>query len=119
MSDFKVVPVQNHYEMQFVKNDNILTEIVLTFLSAQGRWFFNPNWGHNLASIKKVTTKNVNLAQQYLSEAMQWIVDVGHAKSITVLAEADSQDTNRINYKITAVQANGFVLVYTVYKRVI
>lgn len=97
--------------MTWEKPTDISTNIYWSLNIDQGRMFNNPGFGLQLDDIKKVTTNNVNLIQQRVESALQWLLNTKRAKSIDVIVERDTTDPNRINWKVTAEQADGFPVV--------
>jgi phage gp46-like protein len=97
----------------FAKNQDIRTNIFLSLSINKGSFFQNKDFGCELFKIKKITGPNILLAQQYVQDALQWLIQTGRATSITVIVEQDLIDRNRLDIKISAIQPNGLIIKYT------
>jgi len=98
--------------LTFNKNVDIRTDVYTSLNVAQGTFFQNPGFGSKLTQVKKVTANNLLLAQQYVQNALQWLLQTGRATQISSIVEKDDNDFNRLNIKVTIVQANGVLLYY-------
>ena len=105
-------------QMTFTQAVDIRTNIWLSLHIPYGKWFADPTFGCKLGQIKKITTGNILLAQQYVEQALQWLLQVGRAVSIIVVAEADTQDPNRLNIKVEATQPDGLLIKYQEFRPV-
>lgn len=89
-------------ELSYERDDTIATDIALSLLVRRGAFFADPGFG--LPELpKKLTDQNVALVSDYCRQALQWLKDIGRAKSIEVLAERVRPD--RVSVLVTAVQA--------------
>jgi phage gp46-like protein len=116
--DFQVRDVRGIPNLYFTKNNDIMTSIILSLHLPVGRFFFNPAWGHQLYSIKKVNDPNLAIAQQYVKQALQWLIDLGKISSLNVLCERDDNRKDQINIKVNAVQPTGSIITYKTFKRI-
>lgn len=117
--DFTITPTSGLGSLVLDKATDIRTDIYNTLNIDKGKFFQNPNFGNELYKIKKITAQHLNLAQQYIQEALAWLLQVGRARTIDVIVEADDTDINRINIKITATQPDGLIVTYSQFKRVV
>ena len=106
-------------EMTWDKADSLLTHIILSLSIDQGTFFQDPTFGSRLSEIKKVNTTNINLAQQYIEEALQWLLDTGKAAQILVNVERDSIDRSRLNIRVQVEEADGNEITYDLYKELV
>jgi hypothetical protein len=104
--------------MSWDQPEDISTNIYTTLGIKKRSWFLNPSFGLDLSDIKKVTVNNIDLIKSRIIKALQWLLDSGKAKSITVIVEKDLRDTGRINYKVEAIQANGIPVTVSYFRTV-
>jgi phage gp46-like protein len=97
--------------MTFGKNTDIRTDIYLSLNVKYGSWWQNPTFGCRLAEIGKVTGPDMLLAEQYVSDSLQWLVTAGRASSVDVSVSADA-NPDRMDIGITAVQSDGYTVYY-------
>lgn len=119
--DFKITTSQGIGQLEFVKNTDISTNIWLSLNVDYGKFWANPTFGNKIYMVRKVTDSNVLLAKQYVEEALNWLLQIGRATSIVVLAEKDTDPRNqgRINIKVEARQPDGLIVTYNQWYRVI
>jgi phage gp46-like protein len=110
--DFTLSSVNGKPTMGWLKSMNITSNIVVLTSLRKGSFFQNPSLGNELFNIKKLTDQNVNLAKQYIEEALAPLLQTGRATSIAVTTERDSGDVNRLNYKVEATQPDGLIITY-------
>ena len=118
--DFQVYLDQSNPSgnMTFIKNLDIRTDIYMSLNTKYGNFFQNPRFGSKLSTIRKVTNESINLAKQYVEQALAWLLNVGRATSIAVIVEQDLSDFNRLDIKVTATQPDGLIITYQQFKRV-
>jgi len=104
--------------MTWAKPTNISTNLWWSLNISQGKMFNNVSFGLKLDDIKKVTDNNINLIKQRAEAALAWLLNTGKASSIEVIVERDLQDVNRINFMVTAVQADGFPVTVTSFRTI-
>ena len=104
--------------MTWAKPTDIGTNIWWSLNIDQGAVFNNVEFGFKVDDIKKVTAGNIGLLTQRVEKALQWLLNTGKAQSVEVLVERDSLDFNRINWKVTAVQADGFPITVTSFRTI-
>ena len=105
--------------INFEKSTDISGDILISLNTKQGSFFQNRSFGSQLYKIKKVTAPNIRLAQQYVQDALSWLITIGRAVSFDVLVEQDLNDINRLDIKIKATQPNGLIINYTHYYYVV
>ena len=117
--DFSIVEGSNgNPEVSWEKPTNIATNIYTSLMIKKGSLFNTPSFGLDLSDIKKVTATNIKLIETRLRDALQWLIDIGKAKTINVIVERDSLDRSRINYKVEAVQADGIPVIVSYFRTV-
>ena len=115
--DFKIVSTDGlGGEMSWDKAEDLGTHVALSLSVNQGDFFQDPTFGSRLFEVKKLTTKGMNLAQQYIEEALQWLLDTGKASNIDVFVERDSIDRNRLNIRVQVEERDGNQITYDLYK---
>jgi phage gp46-like protein len=110
--DFKTDTTNGLGYMTFGKNTDIRTDIYLSLSINQGDFFQNSGFGSQLFRIKKVTPNNIVLAQKYVTDALNWLIQTGRASSITVIVEKDTRNIDQLDIKVTALQPNGVTVYY-------
>ncbi|MCK5450250.1 MAG: hypothetical protein KAI70_00640 [Candidatus Omnitrophica bacterium] len=106
--DFSVTTSENGVPvMSWDKPGNISTNVFLSLSINKGKLFSAPSFGLDFSGIKKVASTNINLIKARTEKALQWLVDIGKAKSIFVIVEGDSKDKTRVNFKVEVIQADG------------
>jgi len=117
--DFAITVDNNgNADILWTKPEDITTNIYLSLNITKGLLFNKPSFGLNLNDIKKITDKNIEKIKQRIENALQWLIDVGKAKSILVTVERDTIVDTRINYKIEAIQADGLPVIVTNFRDV-
>jgi phage gp46-like protein len=105
-------------QMTFTQAVDIRTNIWLSLHIPYGKWFADPTFGCKLNQINKITQNNILLAQQYIEQALAWLLQVGRAVSIIVVCEQDTQDPTRLDIKISATQPDGLLIKYQEFRPV-
>lgn len=107
MSDFSISNGALSDKMS--EQDSIYNLLWTSINIPLGTFFADPKFGSKLSTLRR--EKNVprtrQLAERYSREATEWIKKAGKATSIEVISEPDSDDKNRINIKITAIDKKG------------
>jgi phage gp46-like protein len=99
--------------MQLSASTDIRTDIYMTLNTPYGSFFQNRDFG--LKGITKISVSNILILKQNIESALKWMVLTGIATKIDVIVEPDLTDINRLDIKVTATQANGFVVTYQQY----
>lgn len=104
--------------MSYTPTTTIKNNLILSIIIHRGAFFQNPSLGSRLHTLTKITADTLQLAEAYIKEAVQWILDTGRATRIGVEVTRDPGDLHRIKIRIEAVQADGreisFVIFYGV-----
>jgi len=117
--DYKLNDAGAFMEMSYGWEDTILNNIALSITTKKGDWFHKPAFGSRLHTIKKNTAGAVELVKEYVKEATQWIIDIGRATEINIIAEREPNNLHRINFRVTAKQANGLIVPFNDFIEVI
>ena len=105
--DFKIVYADGKGAMTFAPADSIANNIFLSLNIRKGTFFADPEFGMRELPGKN-TPKSPELVEAYALEALQWILDTGRAKSITLSAYQDKEKyPDRILLTGEAIQADG------------
>lgn len=97
---------------------DISNNVWLSLMVPVGSFFARPSFGSKLHLLRreKSLPRVARLAEQYVLEALQWIMDLGRATSVTAAAELAP---GRINLAVAVVQADGRELTYELFVEVI
>lgn len=104
--DFKIEIDHGLGRMTFEKDDTILNNIYLSLAVSQGSFFQNPEFGSRLHLLQRAKNTDTSsaLAEDYCREALQWLLDIGKAKSIDISTERETPD--RLKVLVEATQAD-------------
>jgi phage gp46-like protein len=106
--------------MLFVpSSDSLYNNIYLSIMVPRGRFFFNPDFGSRLSTIKTITPDNMALAIDYCKECLQWLIDIGRVRSLDVQVQRDDNNVSRLNFVITVTAADNRNVTYTLFYKVI
>lgn len=107
--DFAIDISTGQADMTFNKADGYLANNVFLSLKVRrGTFFARPDFGSRLYLLRKNTQRAEDLAEDYATEALQWILDAGRAKSIDVVARRDREvDLHRMKLLISVVKPDG------------
>jgi len=101
-------------DMTWDKADNIMNNIFLSLRIKKGSFFQNKDFGSRLHTLKKNLPQVAALGEEYAREALQWILDIGRAKTIEINSErGQGANANRLKLLIQATAADGRPLVFT------
>ena len=114
MSDFQI-DITNPVEpgLTYDKETTVINNIYLSLAIKKGSFFQNTELGSLLHTIKKIIPTTPNLVIDYINQALKWIVDAGRITDLEVISEIDDNVMNRVNFKVTATQANGLLVTFT------
>jgi len=115
--DYTLKPNGYNILMTFDKNSSVVTEIAATLATTQGTFFQRPDFG--IPTITKLTTDRINLFQQQVLNALQYLIAIGRASTIDVLCEKDITVVGRLNIKVTATEPSGLIVTYETFQRVV
>jgi len=106
--DYKVATDNNGLLVQtWEKSDDITTAILLTLNTKKNIIFASIGFGLDLSDIKKITVDTIPLITQRIESALQFLLDIKKAESITVLVQENTQNIGQVNAQITYVEAEG------------
>lgn len=94
-------------DMSHAKSADIGNNLYLSLAIRKGTWWLDPEFGLRDRGRMKITEKNIRLVRGDCLEALQWILDSGRARSVEVTVSRDTQNLNRLQASIEAVQADG------------
>lgn len=118
--DFKIISDDGLMgQMSFDKDDDLRSSIYASINTKVGDFFQKPEFGSRLHLIRNTTTKSLNLAQQYVEESLQWLVDIGRADYLNVMVEKDFTDPNRMNIRVEMRAVDGTEIEFETYRRVV
>ena len=60
-----------------------------------------------LLNRSKITQSTLNSMHDYITDAVQWLIDDEHLINITVAVERDADDKNRVNFQLDCQLTNG------------
>jgi len=74
--------------------DDLKEELEMSMTIRKGSFFKHPEFGHRFDELKEsAATEDVRgKAQSFVKEAVQWMIDLGHASSVESYAQYDSKD---------------------------
>ncbi len=100
------------------QDETIATDLLLSCEIARGSFFGFTDFGLP-ALPKKSSPQTLALIEQRFFAAVKWLIDIGRAKSIDVIAEPDDLERDRINVAMTAEQANGQIVTFETFVEVV
>jgi hypothetical protein len=105
---FAFIATNGNLEMDIAQDDSVLPDIAMSLSIKKGAWFFRPDFGLEPVRVGGPTAPARLKAN--IEAALQWIVDAQRASAITVFVERDVTAIDRLNYRVTATQADGAVV---------
>ncbi|MDH5298118.1 MAG: phage GP46 family protein [Desulfobulbaceae bacterium] len=106
-------------QMTYDRAATIFNNIVLSWTIRRGSLFVRPLFGNRFHLLKKNTARTEALAEEYGKEALQWLLDTGKAIAIRVTAQRDANDRNRLNMRAEVTQADGLVVTFDHFVRIV
>jgi phage gp46-like protein len=103
----------------FEKESTVINNIYLSIVVKKGSFFQNPTFGSLLHTIKKIVPTTPDLVIDYIKQALKWIQDIGRITSLDVISEIDNDVMNRVNFKISATQADGLIVTFSSFVAVV
>lgn len=78
-------------------------EIRLSLTISKGSFFKRPEFGHRLNELSRAVASETtrNRAEKYARDAIQWMIDIKHLRSVEVSANYDQDDRLLINIDAT------------------
>lgn len=118
--DFKVISEDGLMgQMSFDKDDDLRSSIYTSINTNKGSFFHRPDFGSRLYEIKNTTQQSLNLAQQYVEDSLQWLIDIGRADYLNVITEKDFIDPTRMNIRIEMRAVDGTEIEFETFRRVV
>jgi len=118
--DYAITMQDGQGQMTFDKAENIFNNIYLSIKIRRGSFFVNPEFGSRLHLLKKNTPRAAGLAEEYVKEALQWLLDTGRATTVEVYAERDTlQDASRLKLLVEVTQPDGAIVPFEDFVEVI
>ncbi|MBN1130289.1 MAG: phage GP46 family protein [Chitinispirillaceae bacterium] len=103
----------------FAPVDDCRNNLILSVVVARESFFANTSFGSGHARLKKKTSDIAAEIERHIVDATKWIVQAGRCIDITVSAEEDRAEPNRINIQVVARKSNGDTVPFTTFVRVI
>lgn len=99
---------------------DLSNNIYLSLAIERGSWWHNPQFGLRKRDRLKNTEATAALIRHDYKEALQWLIDTGRAKSVTVTSERDrSVDLHRLKLRVEVVAANGRTATFEIFREVV
>jgi phage gp46-like protein len=111
--------IQNDGMLFAQTQDSLYNNIYLSIMVPKGRFFFNPDFGSRLGTIKTITPDNILLAIDYCKEALQWLVSIGRIKNMEIQALRDDNNPSQLNFAIAVTASDNRAVTYSLFYRVI
>lgn len=97
----------------------IANNVFLSLAVERGSFFHNPSFGLRRRHRLKNTESTAALIRHDYIEALQWLIDLGRAKTVEVMVERDRLvDLHRLKVLVTVTQADGRVLSFETFREV-
>jgi len=106
-------------QMTYDKADNIFNNILLSWTIRRGAFVYRPTFGNRFHLLKKNTARTEALAEEYGKESLQWLLDTGKAIKVEVTALRDGNDRNRLNLLAEVTQADGLIVTFSHFVRIV
>jgi phage gp46-like protein len=98
----------------------LANNVFLSLAVERGSFFHRPQFGLRKRARMKNTAATAALIRHDYLDALQWLIDIGRAKSVKVAAERDQTvDLHRLKISIEVEQADGRVLTFETFREVI
>lgn len=97
----------------------LANNVFLSLAVERGSFFHRPGFGLRKRGRMKNTAATAALIRHDYLDALQWLIDLGRAKSVKVAAERDrTVDLHRLKISIEVEQADGRVLTFETFREV-
>lgn len=106
-------------QMSFEKDDDLRSAVYTSINTNRGAFFQRPDFGSRLYLIKNTTQQSINLAQQYVEESLQWLLDIRRADYLNVLVEKNLTDPNRMDILVEIRAVDGTEIEFETFRRVV
>ena len=93
--------------------DQIKEEVQLSLTVAKGSCYKKPEFGHRFKELARevASEKTRSRAETYAAEALQWMIDYKHLKS--VVSTATYVDSDKLQVHVECVAYNGDLIEFT------
>lgn len=84
--------------------EDVKKEVQLSLTIAKGSFFKRPEFGHEFKKLTRApATENTRIrAERYAKDALQWLVDIKHLRSLDAAATYDAKDRLMIHVECRA-----------------
>ncbi len=119
--DFTITPNSDGTpaDMSYDMSSGLFNNVYLSLSIAQGSWWFNPSFGLKKRGAMKNTPATASLLQGDYQLALKWLLSSSAATSIVVTPMAVPEDPFRLQIQSVVTAANGDVVTYSKYVRVV
>ncbi|MDR3631551.1 MAG: phage GP46 family protein [Desulfocapsaceae bacterium] len=119
--DFSITMQDGLPQMSFDPANDLFNNVYLSVTVVKGAFFHNPGFGLRSRGRLKNTAATAALIRQDYLDALQWLIDIGRAKSVEVAVERDRlQDLSRLKLLVTVTPADGSdPVTFTIFKEVV
>lgn len=111
MKDFGITITGVSADLSWEPQETILNNVYLSLIIRRGAFFQNPGLGSRLYLLERAknTERTARLAEEYIREALQWLLDTGRATKVDVQIE---RGKTRLRAAVAVTQADGLVVSY-------
>ncbi len=116
--DKAIVVEQAYADTEFAFGDSLFNTIWIALQVEKGSLFFDLEFGsrlHLLRQSSKITDNTLVMAEEYVKEALNWLVDIERLKSFQPIASKNNENINRIDIQINAFKSNDEFVTYNVW----
>ena len=88
--------------------DEIKEELQMSLTVARGSFYKKPEFGHRFGELKNAVASETTRVkcESYAIEALQWMIDYKHLKSVTAVATYQTDDRLLLHVEATAYTGN-------------
>lgn len=105
--DYLLIAKQGEADLVLEKYEGLLNNIYLSLAIKKGSWWADPEFGLRDRGRMKLTEQTERLVRDDCLEALQWLIDVGRARTIEVMTEREAGHTGRLKVLVRALKADG------------
>lgn len=98
----------------FTTERTIQSAMISSVATRLGSFLFRPEFGSAHHDADKISDDTLELLKSQLTRSLNWLIEIGRATSITV--EAVQTDLNRVKVDLSAIQADGVEISFSVFK---
>lgn len=115
--DFNLYSDNGKIKMSLDDGDSLKNNLALSLMIPQGSWWYDPEFGIKWTTADKMRPDAPEIYEQRAMAALQWILDLKRASSITVAAKRLSKGI--LNVTVEAVAPADRVITYTTFAEVL